>query len=366
MADSRPKGVSVDDLYRRSTQFKLWLYTPESLEDAKLLVNEKGRGSAISRFEEARAAAYNASPEVFAEHDTELSGDKMLDLLTPEEEAKYLHYYCQSIITTANHFNMPTQVKATAASFFRKFYLVNSVMEYHPKNVLYTTLFLAAKSENYFISIESFCKAIPKTEPAAILDLEFIVLLSLQFTLLVHHPFRPLYGFFLDFQTTLLHPSPVMYDVNVDTIGALYDKAKTWLLEHALLSDVCFLFTPPQIALAAMYDLDKRITDRYLKKKYLDVHTLQEALPSIKEEEKPHIEQENGQSREEEKVPEEPQKASLRDQYETLVRTIRKCIKVAKQVPETSREESAVTDRKCFFALNPEKALKKRIKQLRA
>lgn len=358
MAESRPKGVSVDDLYRRSTQFKLWLYTAESLEEAKLLVNEKGRGSAVSRFEDARNTVKNANPEVFSQYESELSGDKLLDLLTPEEELKYLHFFCKSILDTANHFKMPTQVKATAVSFFRKFYLVNSVMEYHPKNVLYTALFLAAKSENYFISIESFCKALPKTEPADILDLEFNVLLSLQFTLLVHHPFRPLYGFFLDFQATLLHPSPVMYDVNVDTIGGLYDKAKNWLLEYALLSDVAFLFTPPQIALAAMYDLDKRITDRYLKKKYLDAHADDETLPTIKEEEKT----ENG----DQKGSEEPQKVSQRDQYETLVRTIRKCIKAAKQVPETSREESTVIDRKCFFALNPEKVVKKRVKQLKA
>ena len=161
---------------------------------------------------------------------------------------------------------MPTQVKATAVSFFKKFYLVNSVMEYHPKNILYTCVFLAAKSENYFMSIESFCKALPKTEPKDVLDLEFIVLQSLKFTLLVHHPFRPLYGFFLDFQAVLLHPSPLMYDVNIDTIGGMYDKAKKWLSDYALLSDVAFLFSPPQIALAAMYDIDKRITDRYLKK----------------------------------------------------------------------------------------------------
>lgn len=53
-----------------------------------------------------------------------------------------------------------------------------------------------------------------------------------------------------------------------------------------------------------------------------------------------------------------------REQYETLVRTIRKCIKIAKQIPQTSREESAKVDKKCFFALNPSRLLKKKLSKL--
>ncbi|EGW34903.1 uncharacterized protein SPAPADRAFT_58028 [Spathaspora passalidarum NRRL Y-27907] len=298
----------------------------------------------------------------------------MISLLTPEEEATYLDFYSNNIIKTCNFFKMPTQVKLTAASFFKKFYLVNSVMEYHPKNILYTCVFLAAKSENYFISIDSFVRALQGTEAAHILDLEFIVLQSLKFTLLVHHPVRPLYGFFLDFQAVLLHPEPVMYDVSVDTLGNLYNRAKDWLNEHAVTSDVTFLFTPPQIALAAMYDTDKRITDRYLKRKFLKED--KEKLNVIKEgdEEQPdqNTEPQNEESEKQGVVKEESETNShhniklhtQREHYETLVRTIRKCIKIAKEVKPTTREESKEIDKKCFFALNPKKLIDKRIKRL--
>lgn len=366
--------VTVDDLYRRSTQYQVWSYTSEGLQEAKQKTNEKGRGHAIQLFENT-CLNLKADSKDFQQYESELTADKLLDLLTLEEELKYLNFYCENIMKVTQSFRMPTQVKATAVSFFKKFYLINSVMEYHPKNVLYTCVFLAAKSENYFMSIETFCKALPKTEPKDVLDLEFIVLQSLQFTLLVHHPFRPLYGFFLDFQGVLLHPNPVMYDVSVDTIGSLYDKAKKWLIDFALLSDASFLFTPPQIALAAMYDIDRRITDKYLKKKFLsDLHHGEEhkneKLESIKEEtevkqepKEETIEQDEPEVQQKDKEQEE-ERTSQREQYEAMVRTIRKCIKLAKQTSETSREESAKIDKKCFFALNPTRLIKRKLNKL--
>lgn len=339
--------VTADDLYRRSSQYQIWSYTPEELTATKTRSNEKGREAALEAFERARAKLEAERPEVFELHGSKLTSE-IAELVTLEEEQKYLSFFSQQIVQTCAHFNMPTQVKATAMAFFKRFYLVNSVMEFRPKNVLYTIVFLAAKLENYFISIESFCNRLPKTQQKDILDLEFIVLQLLKFTLLAHHPFRPLYGFFLDFQLVLLYPSPAMYDVNIDTIGALYDLAKKWLNDHALLSDVAFLFTPPQIALAALYDLDKRITDKYLKRKFLH--------------ESHYDEVENGDETPAE--PTESGKTKEREHYENMVRTVRKCIRFAKVDTQTSREESTRIDEKCFFALNPGKHLKRRIKAL--
>lgn len=411
------KYVSADDLYRRSSQYQIWSYTEQELEEMKMKTNEKGRLEALSKFESARAVLESQQPLVFAAHGSELTAE-IAGLISYDDEQKYLYFFSQQIIQICNHFNMPTQVKATAMAFFKRFYLVNSVMEFRPKNVLYTIVFLAAKLENYFVSIESFCSRLPKTKPSDILDLEFVVLLSLKFTLLVHHPYRPLYGFFLDMQLVLLHPEPVLRDLNVDKIGALYDNAKKWLNDDALLSDATFLFTPPQIALAAMYDVDKRITENYLKRKFFTQSTLETIKEERREERKreerikreelkrEHIKKEDdGQVKEEvdeikgngseimgtvkteehgevkkeehgetdnvdddvkvENGDVKPQETAVdleRERYEMLLDTIKKCITVAKIKLETSREESTKIDEKSFFALNPAKLLKKRIK----
>lgn len=319
------KPISGDDLYRRSSQYRIWSFTAAELQDVKIKANEKGRAAAQARFAETLKTFEAEKPELFAQHREALEAP--IELISLEDEQKYLHFFGQQIVQICSHFNMPTQVRATAISFFKKFYLVNSVMEYRPRNVLYTIVFLAAKLENYFISVESFCARIPKTKPSDILDLEFVVLLSLKFALLVHHPFRPLYGFFLDLQLVLLHPHPVMYDVSIEHIGKLYDKAKTWLNSHAMLSDVAFLYTPPQIALAALYDCDQRITDKYLRLKFID-------------EEKPQDTK----------------------QYDALIKSIKSCVSESRKETASSREESTKIDETCFFALNPMKLLKKRAK----
>ncbi|CCG22509.1 Ccl1 protein [Candida orthopsilosis Co 90-125] len=369
---SKKQRISNDDLYRNSTQYGIWSFTQDELAKAKANANQSGVIAARERFQKAYNKAKNENPDSFEKFPQELNED-MISLLTLEEESTYLEFYIQNITTTCNFFKMPTQVRLTAASFFKKFYLVNSVMHYHPKNILYTCIFLAAKSENYFISIESYVKALKGVQTKDILDLEFIVLQSLKFTLLVHHPFRPLYGFFLDFQAILLNPSPVMYDVSADTIGNLYNKAKEWLNKYYMLSDVAFLFTPPQIALAAMYDCDRRISDRYLKRKFLkddkeDENTgVQDSVQQKRKQDQ--VETHNTTKKVETEQPETEngslsKHTSKREQYESLVRTIRKCAKLAKDLPVADREKSKEIDKKCFFALNPGKLIDKRIKRL--
>lgn len=373
------KIVSSDDLYRRSSQFKFWSYTETTLIQIRQECNEVGKRSSCQKFDDAYAKIKTENGDVFKEYPQELSRENLLDPLTLEEELQYLNYFAKNIVEAANFFKMPTQVKATAISFFKKFYLFNSVVEFHPKNILYTCLFLAAKSENYFISIESFCKALQKTEPKDVLDLEFTVLLALKFTLLVHHPFRPLYGFFLDFQAVLLHPSPALSDVNVDKLGELYDAAKRWLNEFAMLSDVTFLFTPPQIALAAMYDCNRRVTEKYLKKKFLK----KESLDTITENEETNEIERTDKDKEAHKESDsetakviDTEKEHLssdrvsgstkkKNEFEILLTTIRRCIKMSKQIQNSTKEESSKIERKRFFAVNPEKLINKRIKKLK-
>ncbi|KAK6464832.1 cyclin-like protein [Scheffersomyces coipomensis] len=353
-----PKRVTIsnDDLYRRSTQFELWSFTQESLDKAKQKANKTGQLLAQERFNQAFNKSKSENPELFERYkDDELNPQTLITLLTYEEESKFIQFYCQNIVQTTDYFRMPTQVKLTAISLFKKFYLINSMMEYHPKNIMYTSVFLAAKSENYFISIESFVQRLKDVKPSDILDLEFKILQSLKFTLLVHHAFRPLYGFFLDFQAVLLHPSPLMYDVSVDTLGALYDKAKIWLNENAILSDVAFLFTPPQIALAAMYDVNRRVTDRYLKKKFLTTSAVHNDHEEIGDENEEPTNDDNNEI--------DDQIKSERNQYEILVRTIRKCIRISKQEKPTS-EESKEIDKRCKSALSPDKVIERKIKKL--
>ena len=63
-----------------------------------------------------------------------------------------------------------------------------------------TALFLATKTTNNPISLDSYAAHIPRTEPADVLELEFLVAQSLSFDFAVWHPHRALWGAWLDLQ----------------------------------------------------------------------------------------------------------------------------------------------------------------------
>lgn len=350
----RARPVTGDDLYRRLSQYRLWSYTPELLAERKRQTHERGVRKVNDKFDEAHKRLCEQHRQAFADHGPQLSREALVEYFTPQEETSYLTYYCMMILRLLDSLKMPSQVKATAVLFFRKFYLENSVMEFHPRNVLFTCVFLAAKLENCFMKLEAFVNAARKSNSKLtekdISDLEFTVLQLLKFTLLVHHPFRPLYGFFLDFQQVLIQAAnpPVL---TVDRLGALYDRAKRWLSDQALLTDVQFLFTPPQIALAALYSVDPAMVETYINKKFpTPTETTTETNDETKDET-------NGETttEDEELAPPTPQQ---------LLEVVKQCAQLGLAVPDEDKEAIREIDKKGFFCLHPTRLIEKRLKKL--
>ncbi|SCW00109.1 LAFE_0B09648g1_1 [Lachancea fermentati] len=246
--------VTDDDLYRHSSQYRLWSFTPEQLNQRRIDINARA------------ALRTDQNLKEFKEAHKELTDEELTALelkavpVTVEEEYMLVNYYAKMIISFAGKMNLPTEVAATAASFLRRFYLVNSVMDIVPKEIFYTTLFFACKSENYFIGVESFAKK-TKSTPESILKHEFKLLESLQFTLMNHHPYKALHGFFLDIQTVLQGKVDLKY------MGQVYNNCKKTITD-ALLTDAVYFFTPPQITLAALLREDEALTSKYLELKF--------------------------------------------------------------------------------------------------
>ena len=105
------------------------------------------------------------------------------------------------------------------------------------------------------------------------------MLQSLKFTLLVHHPIRALYGFFLDFQAVLLHPEQVMYDVS-RYLGTCIIKQRNGSIS-ILWSAMAFCLRRRRLHLQQCTILIKDF-DKYLRRKYL---SNEEKLDPIKEQE---------------------------------------------------------------------------------
>ena len=100
-APAKKQRLSNDDLYRNSTQYELWSFTQETLQDAKREANEKGVKISKERFKSAFENAKKEHPDAFEQFPDELN-ENMVSLLTLEEESTYLDFYIQNITTTCN------------------------------------------------------------------------------------------------------------------------------------------------------------------------------------------------------------------------------------------------------------------------
>lgn len=58
------------------------------------------------------------------------------DYLSVEDELLLVHFYCEHAAMIGRSFGIPEGVESTAISYIKRFYLKNSVMEWHPKNIM--------------------------------------------------------------------------------------------------------------------------------------------------------------------------------------------------------------------------------------
>ncbi|XP_014246089.1 cyclin-H [Cimex lectularius] len=167
-------------------------------------------------------------------------------MLNMEEERTLLKFYELQMRDLCRRFQppMPRAVIGTAFHYFKRFYVNNSVMDYHPKEILVTCVYLASKVEEFNVSIVQFVANIKgDREKAAdiIINNELLLMQQLNYHLTVHNPFRPVEGFLIDIKVRSQLDNPEKLRGGIDE-----------LLDNLYLTDACLLYSPSQIALAAI------------------------------------------------------------------------------------------------------------------
>lgn len=104
--------MKEDELYRTSTQYRLWSFTPETLVSLRTSTNAiaaKRVRAAIKRArEEASSKANNDSNNNGTGREEK---EKEIDCLTVEEEQKLVRFYCVKAMELADFCSFPTNVK---------------------------------------------------------------------------------------------------------------------------------------------------------------------------------------------------------------------------------------------------------------
>ncbi|KZF19105.1 cyclin-like protein [Xylona heveae TC161] len=311
--------MTEDEAYRTSTQYRLWSFTPEALaslrsttnalaadrvriaikrtREAKALSTDTGSGSTSETETAATAAAKQqngrgesngtATPSFNKEADQEI------ECLTVEEEQKLIGFYCVRAMELSDFCNFPTNVKATAVQFLKRFYLSNSPMTYHPKSIMPSAVFLATKTENHYTSLRSFSSKLgSKVTPDDVIAPEYLVTQGLRFTFDVRHPLRGLEGGFMELlalaegkgvplagrgerRSPQELQAEMQRQVGAENAAGLtvrirtaHGKAKEILKTAAVLTDAYFLYTPSQIWLATLLRVDEPLAMYYIDTKF--------------------------------------------------------------------------------------------------
>ncbi|KAL9051352.1 MAG: hypothetical protein Q9162_006054 [Coniocarpon cinnabarinum] len=289
--------LTEDDIYRSSTQYRLWSYTPEDLSSLRSRTHNAAAKRVVA------ALAKRPQPAANETVSSDASQPSVATLTLGEEQQILIHYARNLILWSRSKqvFDYPYVVTATAVMYYRRFYLSNSPMTYHPRSIFPTCLMLAVKTEhnNPRLNITHFCNKIRKSsskfKPSEeeIMAPEYLISQGLRFTFQVRHPGRGLDAGRMELdaiargQEVVKHPSVTRsasdlrqevtqlkapegaekhdYSTPERRVKTAFDKAQELLLGAALLTDAYFLFTPAQIWMASLMMVDEPLMLFYLE-----------------------------------------------------------------------------------------------------
>ncbi|XP_065563728.1 cyclin-H-like isoform X2 [Artemia franciscana] len=229
-------------MFHSSSQLKNWMFAnEESIKNQRKVSNE----NFISRQKPLN----------------QLEG-RSTEFLTYDEEKEILMFYEQKLFELCKIFKpaMPPSVVGTGFHYFKRFYLKNSVMDYHPRDILATCVYLAAKVDEFNVSIGSFVANLRGDQEKAsgiILNNELLLMQQLGYQLTIHNPYRPIEGFLIDIKTRYSQIG------SIDKVRPKIDE----FLENYYFTDLCLIYAPSQIALAAIihaFSQEPGSLDRYV------------------------------------------------------------------------------------------------------
>ncbi|PVI07567.1 cyclin-like protein [Periconia macrospinosa] len=313
--------LTEDVIYRNSSQFRNWSFTPTQLAELRLKTNIQacervkanvarqraqraaialdGGGASASDSERGNTPGLengNGNENGNSNGGTPMRLDKEVDCLTVAEEMRLVDFCCETTIDLAKFIGLPSDVTATAVQFLRRFYLYNSPMTYDAPVVSRTITFIACKTDNANPNLDDYVAKLGKVTRDQILAPEYLIVQALRYNFEVRHPFRGLKGAHLELGEIARGAyTPVAPDTRtpsdlqaaitalpLPTSGAITDK-KTISIENRLnnaygfaanilkrtaqLTDAYFLFTPSQIMLASLLLADEPLTTFYLSTK---------------------------------------------------------------------------------------------------
>lgn len=110
-----------DDVYRTSSQYRLWSYTKASLQSLRATTTDVASQRVRAAIQRAHYAHPSATPSAAStpqpgsDGETKKAEDKQIECLTPEEELVLVTYYCEKTLELGDEYKppLPTMVRVS-------------------------------------------------------------------------------------------------------------------------------------------------------------------------------------------------------------------------------------------------------------
>lgn len=145
--------------FDKSTQAKYWMFDDESLRECqeqacKSVSSSNGDGSTSSSPRVRKTASGYHNNNDNSNNKGKQNGEKKITVhLSPEDQELLVHFHAHQIQRLIGPnavfpaLRRGSSVLSTAIMLFRRFYLSNSVIDFHPRNIAAASALLACKAD---------------------------------------------------------------------------------------------------------------------------------------------------------------------------------------------------------------------------
>jgi hypothetical protein len=126
-------------LWEGSSQYRHWRFSPETLLSQRTRINE----AAVKAIRDTFEAQEVSNPVVIfccpSYITTQAGSSDGIEFLNAQEEYALVKLYVDKIPPLCAHFRFNDEVESTAMTYLKRFYLHNTAMDWHPKNVMWVS-----------------------------------------------------------------------------------------------------------------------------------------------------------------------------------------------------------------------------------
>ena len=253
----------------KSTQYKNWIKTNEEIEkiekskvqkilkrinDVNLLIKKENEEKS-SQMNHNKISSENKDNQHYNynkdnEFKRYINPKKLLSL---EKEKILIVNYSNKLIKILNSQKQKsTSLKNNSISYFRRFFLKKSILDYDPKYLMAASFFLGAKVAEKNYPLEELYKRFPIVKGAEkiLFEYEFYLVSVLDYEFYVYNPYQALLGFIftLEQKEFFLAQSSQNY-INPNE----FKQECMVLIDKMYLTDNIFLYSYSEIALASIF-----------------------------------------------------------------------------------------------------------------